>query len=500
MDGRFLVLKLYIYIYIPTRVKSVFDSFSGGDEVRIVILGKSGVGKSSVGNTILGEEVFETTCSPQSQTCICERKEKIVNGRRIVVTDTPGIFDTDRPEKDLREEIISCLVACAPGPHVVILVFKIETHTKDNQKALEKLLGYFTDQIFDHMVVLFTHGNDLSGDMTVLEFVNNFYVRNKKSGVQTLKELVEKCGNRVHVFDNKHWNKDSSVLALLTELTRLNISEQALIEITEKMQSQQIQYTDTLLGQERREEESSEYRSNQFQLNQLMESISTIMEKNNGEPYSNKTLEESGKAIKIEVNNIIQELRDAGENTEDLVEIRRRAVERVRTKTLRLLSGVATGALLGALLGVGVGVAAPVVLIAGLIRAGWRKITHQTPQAGGESVARADVGAGAAAAGVGVATAVTAEVAVAVTEGAMIGAGVGTGIGAAIGAGVLLLYGAGKGLKAGYDEAKTSDNPKQAADNVSQAVGRKAEDALKVCWNLGKKDTEEEADDELLNF
>ncbi|KAL6482435.1 hypothetical protein MHYP_G00105150, partial [Metynnis hypsauchen] len=482
----------------------------GEDEVRIVLLGKPGAGKSSAGNTILGENVFEAACSPESQTNICKRHEKEINGRNIVVIDTPGIFDPDRKEKELKAEIISSLVECAPGPHAFILVLEVGRYTKEHQEAVKKLLKYFSGDVLSHMVLLFTHGDNLEENMTIHDFINQGNVEGK-----TLKELVEKCGNRVHVIDNKHWNKDSRVSAVLAELGKLNISQQAMIQIVEEIQANETDETpwfnilsdpDDNIEAERQVESGDqirEYRSNKFQLTQLMKSINNILIEKDNKPYKNEALEETGEAIKEEVNNIIQEMKDEGkirDMTEvDMVTIRRRAIERVRTKIERELAGVAVGVLLGALLGVGVGLAAPVVLVAGLVRAGWRKLTHQRPQAGGAPVEREAVGVGALA-GVGVAAGVSAEItaaslAAAGAEAAALGAGAATGIGAGIGSGLLFLYGAGKGATSGYEMSKTSDSPNQAASKVAQALADKAEDILKACWNLGNEtETADEAE------
>uniref|UniRef100_G3Q5D2 AIG1-type G domain-containing protein n=1 Tax=Gasterosteus aculeatus TaxID=69293 RepID=G3Q5D2_GASAC len=223
--------------------------------MRIVMLGKTGVGKSSVANTILGENVFQIGRTANSATSECRSETRRVDGRDVTLIDTPGLFDTDRPEEELKPEIVKCFTECSPGPHAFIIVFKVDRFTVQEQEVINKINQYFSEEAFKYATVLFTYGDQLEEEQTIEEYFHNN---------QRLSDLVKKCGGRCHVIDNKYW-KDN---------------------------------------------QPDDYRSNQFQVKQLMKTIDHMIEANKGSCYTNKVLqaveklrqeEEKQKAHKVHV-------------------------------------------------------------------------------------------------------------------------------------------------------------------------------------------------------
>ncbi|XP_072562999.1 uncharacterized protein [Paramormyrops kingsleyae] len=383
-------------------------------EVRIVLLGKTGSGKSSAGNVILGEEKFKVICNPYDATTDCQTEEGNVNGRKITVTDTPGIFDPNRDEKDVKYSIISCLTHCAPGPHAFILVLRVGRHTKEDEESVKMILKWFGEEALKHTVVLFTHGEELKKNQTIKEFVG----MNKD-----LKELVDKCEGRVHVIDSKQWNrKDKHAQSedLLEQLRKMTIKKR---EAGESQAAQALEEMKNWLlyqgsstfdhepsqGSERSRSSGgnlheSDYRSNSFQIKQLLTTIDNMVKGNEGRCYTNESLELIAEAIQDEVNKIIQDRmkeffaeaksrvrRNRDSMTEsqklDNIEaieheiykiIKERKTEiwkEARNKILKSgVAGAAVGSLLGLLHGVAVGAAVPFVALGGLFTAGVKSI------------------------------------------------------------------------------------------------------------------------------
>ncbi|XP_056311707.1 GTPase IMAP family member 4-like [Danio aesculapii] len=84
-------------------------------ELRIVLVGESRAGKSSSGNTIPGEKVFNEELSDESVTNTCQKHQQEVSDQIISIIDTPELRYTQINEEEVKKEMEKCIEMSAPA-------------------------------------------------------------------------------------------------------------------------------------------------------------------------------------------------------------------------------------------------------------------------------------------------------------------------------------------------------------------------------------------------
>ncbi|KAK9978735.1 hypothetical protein ABG768_020474 [Culter alburnus] len=196
---------------------SEFSAADASSEVRMVLLGQTGSGRSSAGNTILGRSAFWTDVSPVSVTSRCQRAGGVVDGRSLRVIDTPGFFHTCMSHDEVRAELSRCVDLSAPGPHVFLLLLRAGRMTHEGSAGLDWIRAAFGPQALRFTVVLITWGDAL-GPKPVEDFL-------KES--TELWEFVCECAGGYHVFDNTKGHEERSQVTELLKKIDLLIQRNA---------------------------------------------------------------------------------------------------------------------------------------------------------------------------------------------------------------------------------------------------------------------------------
>lgn len=192
--------------------------------INLVLIGKTGNGKSATANSIVGRKAFVSCSRTTGVTETCQLEHVTTkDGRKLNVIDTPGFFDPNVKLTIIGQEIVKCIELAKEGLHGVLFVLSIRNRFSEEEanalKALQKLFG---ENIMKYVVVIFTGGDELEANEQTFEDYSR--------GDKQIKKLLLNCNQRKVIFDNRAKSgtvKEKQVTELLNHIESIMLQNES---------------------------------------------------------------------------------------------------------------------------------------------------------------------------------------------------------------------------------------------------------------------------------
>lgn len=164
------------------------------NKLRFAIVGKTGSGRSTLGNMILQRDYFPSYDSAASITDQCSNGFTTRDEKSIVVVDTPGILHTKMKPESVQKELQKVVQLLTPGPTAFLYTLRVARYSTEEEQTRDTLIDLFGEKFYKFCVIIILMENDHTTDQEIAQYINklpSFYLT-----------LIRNCNKRVLTINN----------------------------------------------------------------------------------------------------------------------------------------------------------------------------------------------------------------------------------------------------------------------------------------------------------
>ena len=252
------------------------------NNLKVVLIGETGVGKSQLGNFILQNECFKIGNSKNSETEILSEGYSHLDGMNVTIVDTPGLNDTGSKDEEIMNLIVKKFQEDNSIDGIILVYsFRVPRRVQKHRELVNNLIKLFgKDLLKKRLKVIFTNstvGEERDEDdekkereqmNDTKEFLNHIVTDNEMIFINSKKIFYNEFRSKIielltQIYDIK--NKYGSINNALIKKKELEFIENEKQKEKERMEKELKRQKEEYEREQKKQKEEAERRQREFE-------------------------------------------------------------------------------------------------------------------------------------------------------------------------------------------------------------------------------------------